>query len=565
MIATLRRILVFFVLFTSLVGGVRTARAQGMGGMGGPPGGGMGRPQAPSKAPKAAEPVTHAASGATDEGMQFGGTEPSLPVDPLEVSPEVKKHIGTDAEREIDRGRAPKTERLLIPPYYQEKSGQYSFKTVFPVWLERKQPNDRASLFGILYFNRRSTKHDADVLFPLVWKMRDDDAYTTVVGPFVHREAPKEHDNWVAPLFFSGSREKSGYFHIPPLLTFTAHDNEGGFNLVGPYYCFWKGGSSCSPSHAEDIDYGFAPLFFAGKSPRARYEIAVPFLHYFRYNEVNDSSINIWGPLIFSHSKQTDAFNVFPLYWHSWGKNENHLTVFPFFHTGYEGNSRLFINPLFLTATGENGESTFATWVYARYRGRTSLDMVTPLYWHWEDPDISRSNTLVFPFYYRSTSPRNDDIAVFPLFGHFKRHGLSETTWVTPLVQHTHDIQGWQTNIHPIVYIGRTYESTHTVIAPFFWDFASPHSRTTVGFPFYWRFADEATVSLLAGNTFYHQRKVSGGLDWEVHIFPAFSYGETPDGHWWNVLFGLAGYTRRGSMTQARALWIPMTLTDPAP
>jgi hypothetical protein len=142
---------------------------------------------------------------------------------------------------------------------------------------------------------------------------------------------------------------------------------------------------------------------------------------------------------------------------------------------------------------------------------------------------------------------------------------LSETTWVTPLVQHTHDIQGWETNIHPIVYIGRTYESSHTVIAPFFWDFASPHSRTTIGFPFYWRFADEASVSLLAGNTFYHQRKVSGGLDWEVHIFPAFSYGETPDGHWWNVLFGLAGYTRRGAMTQARALWIPMTLTDPAP
>jgi hypothetical protein len=50
-----------------------------------------------------------------------------------------------------------------------------------------------------------------------------------------------------------------------------------------------------------------------------------------------------------------------------------------------------------------------------------------------------------------------------------------------------------------------------------------------------------------------------------VHIFPAFSYGETPDGHWWNVLFGLAGYSRRGAFSQARALWIPITVSDPAP
>jgi hypothetical protein len=27
------------------------------------------------------------------------------------------------------------------------------------------------------------------------------------------------------------------------------------------------------------------------------------------------------------------------------------------------------------------------------------------------------------------------------------------------------------------------------------------------------------------------------------------SYGETPNGHWWNVLYGLAGYTREGTAT----------------
>ena len=115
------------------------------------------------------------------------------------------------------------------------------------------------------------------------------------------------------------------------------------------------------------------------------------------------------------------------------------------------------------------------------------------------------------------------------------------------------------------MYLGRSYETSHTVVAPVFWDFASPKSRVTVGFPLYWRFADEDSVSQLAANTYYHQRRVGTGLDWEFHFFPAFSYGESPDGHWWNILYGLAGYTRQGALTKVRALWIPITLTGGHP
>jgi hypothetical protein len=55
---------------------------------------------------------------------------------------------------------------------------------------------------------------------------------------------------------------------------------------------------------------------------------------------------------------------------------------------------------------------------------------------------------------------------------------------------------------------------------------------------------------------------VRQGLDWQVHVFPFFSYGETPDGHWWNVLYGLAGYERRGSMTKLRTFWVPIPLSE---
>jgi hypothetical protein len=545
--------------------GGRVAYAQGFGGpgmgpgMGGPPAG-----QAPKKpAPNPNEPQTHAASGASDDTMRLGGTEPTLPQNPLEIPPEVRSQIGTDAERERETGRGPRKYRLVIPPYYSERSGQYSFKTIFPIWVERKQPNDRASLFGMLYYNRRSTKYDADILFPLIWHVRDDKETATIVGPVVHREGPGLHDNWFAPLFFEGSRPKGGgYLHIPPLLTFTSHDHTGGFNVVGLWYCFWKGSSSCSLHDSESVDLGVPPLFFAGKSELTRYEFVPPLLHYYHYNELSDSALNIWGPFIWKHSGETDAFDIFPLFWHSWGKNEDHYTLFPFVHYGYEGTSHLLVTPLFVSARGEKGESTFATWGYARYRGRTTFDLITPLYWRYTDPDIGLWRTMITPLVYLSSSPRGYETGVFPFYFHKKREGLSETTWITPFFRTSHEITGWETDILPILFLGRTYESTHTVVAPFFWDYASPHGRTTIAFPLYWRFADDDSVSQLALNTYYHERRVGSALDWEFHFFPAFSYGETPDGHWWNVLFGLAGYTRRGPVAKVRALWIPFTVSE---
>jgi hypothetical protein len=556
----LARISAFGALAAAISCGRPALAQMGMSpGMGGPSMGSQPRSKTPP--PSSKEPVTHAAPGASSDEAQIGGSEPTLPEDPLLVTPDVKARIGSDADTDREKGRAATTYRLVIPPYYSEKSGEYGFRTVFPFWFERQQPRDRASLFGMVYFNRRSPERDADMVFPFFLRMREGNRKTTIVGPVMHSEAPGEHTNWVAPLLFASSHRDGGYLHIPPLLTFSAKSKESGFHIVGPWYCFWKGGGSCGWKNAENVDLGLAPLFFAGKSDQSRYEIVPPLLHYFNYNEVEDSETNLWGPLLWRHTKTSDAFDVLPLFFHNWGKNEDHLTVLPLFHYGYKGTSHLFVNPLFLTSRGDEGESTFVTWGYARYRGRTELDMVTPLFWRYQDPDIGLSRYIVPPVLYLSSSPRGYDTVVFPLYLKSKRYDLRDTTFITPFFQHTHDLEGWQTNIHPFFYLGRTNQSTHMVVAPFFWDFASPTSRTTVVLPLFWRFADTDGVSQLVGNTFYRERRLSNGLDWEFHFFPAFSYGETPGGHWWNVLYGLAGYTRDGPMTKMRALWIPIPLS----
>jgi hypothetical protein len=55
---------------------------------------------------------------------------------------------------------------------------------------------------------------------------------------------------------------------------------------------------------------------------------------------------------------------------------------------------------------------------------------------------------------------------------------------------------------------------------------------------------------------------VAGGTAWEFHLFPALSFGASPTGHWWNLLYGLAGYTREGTKSKMRALYIPITLSE---
>jgi hypothetical protein len=550
-----------------------TAAAQDPMGPGLMPGFGSGAPDPAGKKPKKdpAEPETHAASGAEESVVAPGG-EPSLPDAPLTVRKKTLDRIGSDLHpRWQEQGRGRKTTYGFYGPYYTEDSGDYSFRLAFPVWAERKQPSrtapkvqDRASLYGGLYYNRRSAERSDDVLFPLFWNLVDERAKsrTTIVGPIVNRVAPDERDNWVAPFYFGGKRKNGGYTIIPPLLTYANTNGRSGFNLVGPVFCSWKGGGACDARTAQELDFGVAPFYFYGQSAEKKYEVIPPLLHYYRYNDRDLSWVNIWGPYYREHTQKRDMFHLLPLYFSITGKDERHTTLLPFFHYGHKGKSSLFVNPLFLNATGENGENTFVTWGYARHRGRTELDMITPLYWRYRDPDIDLTQDLLFPFYFSRESPRESTTALFPFFANSKRYGISETTFITPFFQHSHGIRGWSTNIHPILYVGREGTETHTVVAPFFWDFASPSSRSTVAFPVFWRFSTEKEVSQLVGNVYYHEQKLSsGGSDWEVHVFPAFSYGETPDGHWWNVLYGLAGYTKRGSTVKVRTLWIPITVS----
>ena len=519
-------------------------------------------PSEPPPSPGAAAAAAGAGAGdTTDKG---GGddngppvpqrAEPAIapPANPLEMSDETRARIGTDADI--------------------RSKGQARWRGLPPLWIDHTRGDDHQSLYGMLFYQRRSLKMDMDVLFPAVWRVRDGQNHVVVFGPLAHREAPSEHDNWFAPLYFEGKRANAAYFHSPLLLTTSHWNAEGSFTLVGPFFRDRTG---------TDVDLGIAPLFFHGDNGNVdgadrSYTLIPPLLFYHRYRELDDASMTVVGPFISDTDNKRAAFDIAPLFFHIEGKpqsggvRESHTTLFPLFHYGYSPTESLFVIPPYLrrvTPTSDTMLTPLVSHATTRNGGTSfwAAGPILPLVYDMRDKDIGLHAWAVAPLYYQSDSNRGHDFLT-PLVGRFETYGISRSWWFFPTLTISTDLHGWENDLHPILYLGRSDQSSHTVIAPAFWDFASPSGRTTVGFPVYWRFSDTSDDSVIqvAVNTLYMQKKVVGGLDWQFHVLPLLSWGGTPDGHWWNFLFGLVGYDREGSYARIKAFWIPIQVAGPS-
>ncbi|OQX67489.1 MAG: hypothetical protein B6A08_15265 [Sorangiineae bacterium NIC37A_2] len=523
-------------------------------------------------APSSDMPETHAAAG--EESTLSAGDEPTLPDDPLAMSESVQETIGSDFMQEDSLSR-PATRRRFYGLYFEESNPVERYRVLFPLWGERTKKvqlpelelpgQDRASLY-LFYYNRRAPQHQDDILFPLFWNVQNplENERSTIVGPFVNRRGPNKSDDWLFPLYMTGTRPDGAYTVIPPLLTMMKRNAEGGLNIVGPAFCSFTGGQHCDTRTASDIDLGIAPFYFFGQNKSRLYEVIPPLLHYYRYSPRSEDWLNVYGPYYREEKGERSIFHFLPVYYSMWGKDERHTTLLPFFHYGYKGHQNLLITPLFLNRTGEAHDKTFVTYLYARHRGHVELDMITPLYFHHREPSIGLDRKLFFPFLYSNVSPREQTTVFFPFYSDSERFGVSRSTWVTPIFNYKRDLDGWSFKALPSIFVGESGGKQHRVVAPLFFDFQSHTSRQTIGFPLFWRFAEQDSTSTIVANTYYHEKRYKNGVDWQFHFLPLFSYGKRPDGHFWNILFGMTGFTRKGAASELRLLYIPIELSQPA-
>ncbi len=503
---------------------------------------------------------------------------PPPPADPLEITPEVRAKIGTDATEPLkELEHSPVFRRYF--PYYEERTTDTRLRIIPPVYLESTRglgsldprDEDMERLIAMLYYQRRSRNFDADFLFPLplAWHVRDHYSRAWGFTLFAHRDAPHESDNWLAPLFFVGARKHGGYLHLPPLLTTSWWGEHGAFTLSWLYF----------RSRIDDsVHSGVAPFYFRGErgtgnGDRRTYTLIPPLLFFNRERESDESSMTVAGPVVVEKTPKRSIVNVLPLVYQitgrpqSGGIPESHTTVLPFVHYGHsrqtDGERSLFVLPGYLRRTTPTTD-TLLTPFFSRAKTRNSATQLTlvgpvlPLFFRYQDRDVHLDQFGFAPLFYTSSSPAGKAFLT-PLLGRFESYGESRTWWIFPTITHSKTPTSWEANVHPLIYLKRG-KSSHSVVAPLYWDFETPKSRVTIGFPLYWRFANETTgsVTQVAGNTVYIKKRVAGGSDWQFHVVPLFSYGENPEGYFWNILFGLAGYERRGSSAQVKALWLPI-------
>jgi hypothetical protein len=501
--------------------------------------------------------------------------EPSIlaPPDPLAISPDIKEKIGSDVD-EMPSPATGETERKILP-YYQESRGEYRFRTVPPFWFEHvrglgTKDEDRQSLYSLLYYQRRSARRDTDFLFPLVFRNRLDEDRMTAIGPIVHREAPFAHDNWVTPFVFEGKRKDGGYLHAPLGLLSSHWSSEGAFTVWGPYFRNRTG---------QDIDAGIVPLWFHGETgdvgSQNTYTLVPPLAFYRRTRELEQSALTVAGPLIVDTDPKRTAIDFAPLFFRidghpeTGGIRESHTTIFPLFHWGHSDERSLFWLPGYLRRITPDHD-TMITPFYSHAISRNGEEglrfggPLLPLVFDYRDKRLQSHAWAVAPLYYQSQSKRGSDVLT-PFFGRFEDYGVSRTYWVFPSVVHSSGTAGWETDVYPFAFFGRSGASAHNVAAPLYFDFKNPSGRTTIQFPFFWRFAtSEGQVTEVAGNTIYLQKPVRGGYDWQTHVAPFFSYGESPTSMFWNVLFGLVGYSKDTEKTVVRVLWLPIQTSGTA-
>jgi len=536
--------------------------------------------------PKQPTQAQQQAGGATVQQRQ----EPTAPIptDPLAMSPEMKAQIGSDYEAHAGPAEG-KTKRQYYGLYYQERRGDYRLRMIPPLWFEHTrglldpahpelgQNPDREGVYGLFYYQRRSQKKSADVLFPLFWHLRDDKDYLTIAGPFVHQESETGHDNWLAPLFFSGEHKAktgnghTGYLVVPPLLTFSMWKPENAFTYSLLYYRTRSG---------SDVDAGVVPFYFHGDNgntdgARKTYTLIPPLLFYHSYSELDQASMTVAGPVIASSTPYRSVFDIAPFFFHIQGKpetggiRESHTTLFPLFHYGKTDDLSLVATPLFLYRKTHDTHTTITPFYSeaTTRSGAAKLELagpVVPLYVSYKDKDVDQHTWAFLPFVYRNTShTRNDWLT--PLFGRFENIGVSRTFWAFPTITASFDEHGYETDFHPLVYVGRSDKSKHTVVAPIYWDFSDPDKRLTIGFPLYWRLADHKDDSVveIVGNTLYTQKRTKEGLNWSFRFLPLFSYGESPSGYFWDVLLGLVGFEKTAQAKYLKALYFPIKVAGP--
>lgn len=494
----------------------------------------------------------------------------------------------------FDRKSPKSVERFVLPYYFYRDAKLQADVALGLVWSLRG-PDRNTFVLGPLYTHR--DKNDWAYGLPplfatgtfsghfhlvipalLTWMDSTEKKHRRIVGPYY--DVKGEHSRWrgLAPLYWSKEDDSDSFAVVPPLyFRFTQADPFESTTVVPPFY---------HTRRKDGYSWGLVPLAFHTKSPELR-STTVPLA-------------------LFHHAK---------------GPNEYRLVTPLLAYLDDKVDGKSWYTPVYQRRRGDKNFDAVAPLFFRTWdeRDKSRSLIVPPFYWHWEDP--ANRTDVVFPFFARDYAEGISEFWLVPGLARSRNlERRSQRWWAAPTFDFGWDAQSWHFNFHPLAYIKRTPSRRHTAIAPLYWDFKNKKDQThrfalaplywdfkdfkeqkrsrvafpfywdfqngqkrrfsTVSFPFYWDFDQQDRDARYTVTFPFHARsKVSDRTrhfvlntmtehrsdkdkSWQFHLFPLFSVGGSERSKWWNVLYGLAGYDRRGGHRRVTAFWLPFNLKD---
>jgi hypothetical protein len=486
---------------------------------------------------------------------------------------------------------------LLIPPYYYKRSAKLDVDVALALVWSLRGPDRNTFILPPLYthragkdwgvgllplFSTGSFKGHHHTVIPalLTWIDSDRKGHHMVFGPVFHVRDEDERFWGLFPVLWGKHDSNSGSTVVPPIYwRFRENDPLRITTVVPPFYHLRR---------KEVTRWGLAPIAFGQQSPELN-AFTLPFL-------------------LFHHAK---------------GPKE-HRVITPLMSYLDSKDGTRWWTPVYQRKRGDKGFDAVAPFYVRTWDQRDMSHglFVPPFYWRWQDP--ANDTQLVFPFLLRTNYAGISRGWLTPLVGHFENlEKRSHTWWALPTIHYAWDAASWQFNIHPLVYRKVASEHSHLALAPIwfdfhnktkqthrsvlfplwwdfrnwqkqsfaralpplYWDFEDKRAQTRriVGFPLYWDFRDGlaktdtkvafpfylrlqrgASLGHAVLNTYYERRREPQHQSWQFHFFPLLSMGGGQHGDqdhvWWRLLYGLAGYERRGPHRRVHALYLPIEI-----
>ncbi len=238
----------------------------------------------PQAAPQAAEPQAtepqatepQAQAGAQAQTGAKAGDQAVAPKPEDDARPKPQRISGAVTND------PPLSYRLIAPPFLREQRGKVKTTAFFPVFFERRAPDD-LERFVLPYYYRRGSKLNVDVPLGIMWWLRGPDRNTFVLPPFYTHRNGKNWAVGVPPFFATGVIDGHHHTVIPPLLTWIDGDAKNRHTFVGPYW-HWTN------EHADW--WGVFPLLWKKHDEVDNFTVVPPFyFHFFDDDPKLDTTI----------------------------------------------------------------------------------------------------------------------------------------------------------------------------------------------------------------------------------------------------------------------------------